>query len=272
MIAMKKRITFSIVIPTLNEEKRLPLLLEDLSRQSWKDFEVIHVDCGSTDQTIAKSKQFKEKLNLKIIENSPKGVSAQRNRGAEESKGAWIISMDADNRLPSYFLTGLQYRIERTEKLPRKRFDVFSTLIHLNVEDAKESENRIAMNAINFFLRTSSLTERPVAFGSMLGFRHRVFNKVRFNEQSKMAEDTVFVKECIRYGFKYIMLDEPTYAYSMRRYNKNGILKMAANGLVVHLHNQITDDDFTKKDFGYTMEGGDFYDSISNKKSKRRKK
>lgn len=52
---MQKNVFFSIIIPTLNEEGYLPLLLEDLKKQTFNDFEVVHIDGNSDDQTVKKS-------------------------------------------------------------------------------------------------------------------------------------------------------------------------------------------------------------------------
>jgi len=52
---------FSIVIPTLNEEKYLPNLLNDLTKQKEKDFEIIVVDGKSEDRTIDIAIKYKKK-------------------------------------------------------------------------------------------------------------------------------------------------------------------------------------------------------------------
>ena len=59
---MKNSIYFSIIIPTLNEEDYLPRLLKDLKKQSFKDFEIIIVNDGSTDN----SRGELSKLNKEI--------------------------------------------------------------------------------------------------------------------------------------------------------------------------------------------------------------
>ena len=58
-IQLMKKPFFSIIIPTLNEEKYLPHLLADLAKQTFQDFEVIVIDGQSTDQTVPKTKLFK---------------------------------------------------------------------------------------------------------------------------------------------------------------------------------------------------------------------
>lgn len=254
---------FSIVIPTLDEEVCLPLLLKDLAAQSWTDFEVIHVDGGSKDKTLEKAKKWESKLNLRTISHDVKNVSAQRNRGASEATGDWIIFMDADNRLPSYFLLGIEYRIEYAAQHPKKHFDVFTTLLHLNKDDIKDPKSRTSANFINVFLRTTGKTEKPMVLGSMIGIRKEIFRNIKFNEKSKVSEDSIFVKDCIKSGWEYVVLTSPTYAYSMRRVKSNGMIKTATSGFIMNLRYSIGDD-FSENDYGYEMLGGSSY-----KKSKR---
>lgn len=254
----KKNPRFSIIIPTLDEEVCLPLLLQDLAAQSWANFEVIHVDGGSSDKTLQKAKEWEDKLKLKSISHDVKSVSAQRNRGASEASGDWIIFMDADNRLPSYFLLGIEYRIEYAAQHPKKHFDVFTTLLHLNKDDIKDSKSRTSANFINVFLRTTGKTEKPMVLGSMIGIRKEIFRKIKFNEKSKVSEDSIFVKDCIRAGWEYLVLTSPTYAYSMRRVKSNGMIKTATSGFIMNLRYTIGDD-FSENDYGYEMLGGGSY-------------
>src|SRR3990172_1161417 len=94
---------FSVIIPTLNEQKFLPNLLTSLSEQSYRDFEVIIVDGGSEDKTVVRARSYKKKLpSLTIIEHARRGVSAQRNEGAASARGEWLVFIDADSILMPY--------------------------------------------------------------------------------------------------------------------------------------------------------------------------
>jgi len=66
---------FSIIIPTLNEERYLPKLLEDLLNQTEKNFEVIVVDGKSTDKTIDVCKHFMKNIPSKIIISNKRNVA-----------------------------------------------------------------------------------------------------------------------------------------------------------------------------------------------------
>ena len=74
--------TFSIIIPTLNEEKFLPKLLDSLSRQTNKDFEAVVVDGASRDKTVQAAHQFMRKIPRLTVDIVKKpGLPVQRNRG-----------------------------------------------------------------------------------------------------------------------------------------------------------------------------------------------
>lgn len=84
----------SIVIPAYQHGKELPLCLESLFRQSFRDFEVIVVNDGSTDDTLERLRPYRDRLTLINQEN--RGGNAAKNRGAAEARGEFIIFCDAD--------------------------------------------------------------------------------------------------------------------------------------------------------------------------------
>jgi glycosyltransferase involved in cell wall biosynthesis len=95
----------SIVIISLNEEIRLPLLLDDLSAQTWKDFEIVHVDSNSDDSTVELSRQRASDFETyRVVTMPARGVSLGRNTGAALATGNRILFLDGDTRLPADFL------------------------------------------------------------------------------------------------------------------------------------------------------------------------
>ncbi len=93
----------SVVIPTLNEEKYLPLLLESLVRVD-APMEVIVVDGTSTDRTVEVARSFASRFahpsSLQVV-NSKRGVSVQRNLGASRTTHDILLFLDADAIIPS---------------------------------------------------------------------------------------------------------------------------------------------------------------------------
>src|ERR1700744_4037192 len=96
----------SIIIPAYNEEKYLPKLLYSISQQDFEGkMEVIVVDGNSEDKTIDVAKSFRKKIsNLSILALRKRGISYQRNRGAEKAKYKYLLFLDSDMILPQHFL------------------------------------------------------------------------------------------------------------------------------------------------------------------------
>ncbi len=79
----------SVVIPTLNEEKDLPRCLESLKGLA---DEVIVVDSGSTDKTI----EIARRSGARVVNHPFSSYSDTRNFGDSQTKGDWILSIEAD--------------------------------------------------------------------------------------------------------------------------------------------------------------------------------
>ena len=92
---------FSIVIPTYNYADSLPRALESILQQPGKDYEVLVVDDGSTDNTKAVIENlissYPDRFNAVSRENS--GPAATRNYGIHHTSGDWLIFLDADDEL-----------------------------------------------------------------------------------------------------------------------------------------------------------------------------
>lgn len=98
----------SVIIPVYNEEKVIGSALESLSRQTIKDFEIIVVDDGSTDNTIREIKNCKLKIeNLFLLRQKHAGPGAARNLAASKAKGSILVFVDADMEFVQDFLEKL---------------------------------------------------------------------------------------------------------------------------------------------------------------------
>ena len=90
----------SIVIPALDEELLLGGLLSDLAHQSRPPDEVLVVDAGSEDATVAVAEGFPF---VEVLHSTPP-VAVGRNAGGRRARGDVIVFLDADARLPDGFL------------------------------------------------------------------------------------------------------------------------------------------------------------------------
>lgn len=88
----------SVIIPTYNRGNQLRICLKSLQKQSFKNFETIVCDDGSTDNTFEIIKEFKDLPGLKYIrENNFGGPARPRNNGLKEAKGENIAFLDSDD-------------------------------------------------------------------------------------------------------------------------------------------------------------------------------
>ena len=99
----------SVIIPALNEEKALPGTLQRLFSQSG-DFEVLVVDGGSSDNTLALIRAD-ERIRL---HSSRTGRARQMNHGAGHAQGEWLLFLHADTLLPEGALTAVQQLPDET--------------------------------------------------------------------------------------------------------------------------------------------------------------
>jgi glycosyltransferase involved in cell wall biosynthesis len=243
----------SIIIPVLNEEKYLPSLLTDLSLQTYRDFEVIIVDGQSQDKTVAKANQFTHRLpRLSILFSDLRNVCHQRNLGAQMATANLLLFMDADNRLPTFFLQGLKYRLDLTNP------DIFSTWI--GAEDDSTNSNALA-TVINLYLDIQKNTTNPFTIEGMLGFKKDLFHKLKgFNPNLVVAEGNDIVKKGIKKGHRFEIYKDPTYIFSLRRLRKQGTLKTLGSIAQLEL-SRLLGTPLNKKNAArlYPMKGGDFF-------------
>jgi glycosyltransferase involved in cell wall biosynthesis len=95
---MNKQPLVSILIPAFNVEVWLAETLESALAQTWQNTEIIIVDDGSTDNTLAVAKTFASS-KVKVISQENRGQSASENRAFQEAQGDFIEYLDADDLL-----------------------------------------------------------------------------------------------------------------------------------------------------------------------------
>ncbi len=236
---------FSIIIPTLNEDQYLPQLLSCLVNQTFKNFEVIHVDGNSSDKTVLLASKYASSLDLQSINVERRNVSFQRNYGGKKAQASWLIFMDADNKLPDCFLQDVKNQIRKKQSM-----DAFVCWLDVKKYSIKYQST---VQLFNFIASTFN----TVVFGSLIGIRKQAFKKVKFNEQQPYAEDSAFAEEITQAGYELKCLKNPRYITSMRRMEKEGLFKLSKTFLESRLHLLLKGDltEFNK----YPMLGGTFY-------------
>lgn len=87
---------FSVIIPLYNKAPYVAKAIESVLGQTYRDFEVIVIDDGSTDQSLEVAKTFENK-SITIVSQPNSGVSTARNNGVKLAKHPYICFLDADD-------------------------------------------------------------------------------------------------------------------------------------------------------------------------------
>ena len=106
--------TFTIFIPTYNRAHTLNRALESIQKQTFRDFEVIIVDDGSTDTTGALVEEFTDKVDFPVVYQyqTNQGQHVAHNAAVELANGYFLVTLDSDDMLCSSALERFYFHWE----------------------------------------------------------------------------------------------------------------------------------------------------------------
>lgn len=98
----------TVVIPVYRAEKYLAETLRSLEAQTYPHFEVVLVDDGSTDQSLAICQEFARRDDrFRIVRQENSGPSAARNNGVANARGEYLVFLDSDDIMASHALESM---------------------------------------------------------------------------------------------------------------------------------------------------------------------
>ncbi len=210
---------FTIIIPTLNEEKFVGKLLCDIKKQDYKDFEIILVDAFSEDKTVEVVKKFNTSLPIqKIIQIKGRNVSKQRNTGAENAQGSYLVFLDADSRIMGNFLKKLHRYIKIHKGL------LFIPAFSVSKKDPQIS---MAVDFTNALIVLANKIGKPFSTGGSMIVEKNFFSIIGgFPEDVLLSEDHLLVRNAYKHGVNAKFLHNIKVKFSLRRFKREGKLEM----------------------------------------------
>ena len=203
----------SIIIPTLNEEKHLPLLLESIKNSlitSPGFVEIIVADGNSTDKT----REIAKNYGCKIVEGGD-SPAIGRNEGAKVARGDLILFLDADVILPKDFIA------KALKEFKERNLDVATFCLK------PQSERKIHKIIFEIFYNWVILGfEKYLAHGSQaILVKRDIHETIRgFDEEIKFAEDHSFARQAKKVG-NFGIIRSIKILSSLRRFEKDGWIK-----------------------------------------------
>ena len=104
---------YSIIIPVYNRPDEVDELLNSLTQQTVRDFEVIVVEDGSSVTCEHVVKRYEQQLNIRYFNKPNSGPGQTRNYGAERSSGEYLLILDSDCILPPGYLAAIEEELKR---------------------------------------------------------------------------------------------------------------------------------------------------------------
>ena len=92
-------VDFSVICPTYNSSSFIKKTLSSLEAQTYKPYEIIFADDGSSDDTVSILQEFKNRSSLRVdvLKGEHKGPGAARNLAASKASGSWLAFLDSDD-------------------------------------------------------------------------------------------------------------------------------------------------------------------------------
>ena len=104
---------YSIIIPVYNRPDEVDELLNSLTQQTVRDFEVIVVEDGSSVTCEHVVKRYEQQLNIRYFNKPNSGPGQTRNYGAERSSGEYLLILDSDCILPPGYMAAIEEELKR---------------------------------------------------------------------------------------------------------------------------------------------------------------
>jgi glycosyltransferase involved in cell wall biosynthesis len=193
---MEKAPLVSIVIPTYNREKTIMRAIDSVLAQTYKNFEIILVDDGSTDDTLNVVQKYLSDKRISYYAHSVnKGVCAAKNTGLDLIKGEWFTILDSDDEL-------VPYAIETMMKVPLGNENSI-TAVSCNCIDTTSREYSGKGVYENQYLDEEYLMTK--CSGEFFGItKTELLGKDRFNERLSGFEGLLWYKINARANRYYI--------------------------------------------------------------------
>jgi len=172
----------TVVIPVYNSEKFLRESIESVLNQTWKNFEIIAIDDGSTDKSLEILQQFSDKIT--VLSQPNQGLAAALNAGIKKIHGKWFKWFSPDDVL---YPNAIETLVTEAKKLPE------NTIVYSNWDLIDEQNKRL-----------HSFSESNYNDLGVFDFNVRLLDGQQINVNTTLVPSILF-----KLGCQFRQLDDP---------------------------------------------------------------
>jgi len=203
---------YSVIIPVYNRPEELRELLQSLTEQLFKDFEVLIIEDGSTRRSESVYEEFSRKLRIQYFSKPNTGPGPSRNVGFQQAKGAYFVVFDSDCIVPPAYFTAVE------SFLANQPLDAWGGPDHGH-------ESFSSLQRAMAYTMSSVLTTGGIRGGKKKNFQPRSFNMGRSRKVwevtrgfafDRLAEDIELSVRMKKAGFTTGLIPE-AFVYHKRR-------------------------------------------------------
>lgn len=213
-------ILFSIIVPVYNDAINLPRCLDSILSQTYKEFECLLIDDGSTDNCPAICDTYSNKdKRINVFHKKNEGISKTRQFGLDHAKGSYIFFVDSDDWVkPSYFDN--VYQTIKDESTDILFLDFYN--------ESSNGKQKLCVQKPN--IKDNDIVIKQVIKGELFSCLWNIIlrrdfyidNKLKFHETINYGEDTLFIVEALFYKPKIKRVNNAFYHHT---FNNNSFTR-----------------------------------------------
>lgn len=201
---------FSIIVPVYQAEKFIVRCIDSILQQTCKDWELILIDDGSPDKSGAICDEYAAKdERIRVFHQKNSGVSTARNKGLDVMNGNYVLFIDSDDWIDINCLEFCMNEMSRTKadilQFPAERTSKQNNdTVPCTIDPGRTYTTNEYIEANEYF----------VCIGGTVVLTDIIkTNNIRFRNDIKLAEDQMFIMDCMRFSELIYRSDNPFYKY-----------------------------------------------------------
>jgi len=199
---------YTFIVPVYNGEKYIDRCLKSLLNQTYKNFEIIIINDGSTDNSESILDDYQKKHSqIKVIHQKNKGLSASRNLGIKKAIGDYLLFVDVDDYISDQTLAFIETKVSKPWDLIKFNWTSNQKELDINLKEDKVSNGS---DAISYLINKKEVFEMAVLYA----YNKEYLEKTNFSfKENRYHEDFGLIPITILKSTQILLTSKNLYYY-----------------------------------------------------------